>query len=82
MKKKRPIPTPRQARSFADICLMPRDNVGTRDFWILADVGEVTLAQQKQYEAVTADITIPRKVFDAFVDWYMTGKWLAPHKKR
>jgi hypothetical protein len=65
--------TPQQAKTFKQICELPRDNVGTKDFWLTLGVGEVTIAKQKHGEQATEMITMPRSTFEKFVRWYQTG---------
>jgi hypothetical protein len=81
-KARKTVATPRTARSFDAICAMPRDNVGVGDFWMSTDSYEITIAQQKNGESPTAKISVPRAIFDAFADWYMTGKWKRPRVSR
>lgn len=78
---KRPM-APRDARNETDIRAMPRDNVESGDFWMITDGCQVSLAQQQIGKSPTASIGVPRKVFDAFVDWYMSGRWVAPRRTR
>jgi hypothetical protein len=74
--------TPRNAASFNEICEMRRDNVSTREHWMITDGHTVTLATQKNGQAATESVSMPRKTFDAFADWYMTGTWKAPRLPR
>lgn len=68
-------PAPREARTFGQTCDMPRDNVSWGEYWMLADVLDVTIAKQKRGERATASITIPKATLSRFVDWYNTGVW-------
>lgn len=65
--------TPRKARTLNQICDLPRDNVGAPGYGIMVEEGEVYLSAQEWGEHPTESIRIPRKVFDAFVDWYNEG---------
>lgn len=47
------------------------DNKSLGDFWMITDGFRVTLAEQKEGEAPTQYITIPRATFNKFIDWYM-----------
>lgn len=60
---------------------MPRDNVTARGYWMLTDGYRVTITRQNIGEHPTAQIGVPRHIFDAFVDWYMTGDWKLPRKQ-
>jgi hypothetical protein len=70
MATKEKVRTPQQAKTFAQICKLPRSGVDTKDFWLSIDVGEVTITKQRIGEKPTQEITIPRRVFDKFVRWY------------
>jgi hypothetical protein len=68
-------PTPIQCKSLESICKMPRDNIDLpKDFWMITDGYEVTIAQQKAFEDPSQKISIPKPIFDACVKWYLTGK--------
>ena len=62
--------SPREARSREAVCLLPRDNLTVDGFWILADETTVTVAQQDDGSPPRAIVTLPRTIFDRFVDWY------------
>ena len=44
MTKQRKRLTPRTARTIEEICSLPRNTVETKLFWILVEMGEVTIA--------------------------------------
>lgn len=67
-------PTPRQATTNKRICALPFDNVSHPDFWMAVDERDVSIFKQRSGEVATGRVTIPRRVFDLFVDWYNTGK--------
>lgn len=67
-------PTPREANTNAKVCAMPRDNWSARDFWIMVDETEVTIAKQRNGEPAEWSHSIPKHVFNRFVDFYNTGK--------
>jgi len=73
---------PRTVATTSQLCDMPRDNVSTPDYWMMTDGWRVTLARQRVGEPASEMATIPRNVFDAFADWYMTGTWRRPGKLR
>jgi hypothetical protein len=69
------IKTPIQCRSLEDVCSIPRDNISLpKDFWMITDGYEVTIAQQKMGESPSQKISVPKSIFDACVKWYVTGK--------
>lgn len=74
--------TPREARTMNQICAIPRDNIDRGDYWMMLGAGEVTLAKQQVGGPPDARLDIPRRVFDAFVDWYQTGQWPPKRKQK
>ena len=68
-KKLKPI----EARTFKQVCKLPRDNLNTRGHWILID-GDVVLAAQRNGQPATNSMRIPRSEFDRMARWYVTGK--------
>ena len=73
--------TPREAKTIAQVYDLPRDNVDTDAHWILTDGITITLRAQRNGEPSTESITLPRATFEAFIDWYNTGKFKRPQKK-
>lgn len=65
--------TPREARTFDQICELPRDNWSKGNYWFMLGPGEVTIAEQKTGEMARWMATMPRSVFEAFVRAYETG---------
>jgi hypothetical protein len=61
---------PRKARTFEQLCSLPRDNVGAPGWWMLVNEDTVTITAQEWGQPVTSNVAIPREYFDAFVDWY------------
>jgi hypothetical protein len=74
--------TPRTVATYDELCDLKRDHVDAGDFWMITDGWQVTLANQASGHPTKASITLPRNVFDAFVDWYMTGVWKRPRRLR
>lgn len=74
MKKAKNILKPIEARTFKDICSLPRDNLDSKGFWILVDEGEITITKQNFGESLIAQITVPKAQFDRMVRWYFTGR--------
>jgi hypothetical protein len=72
MKAKKKL-TPIEADGFNKVCKLPRHNIDYRGFWMLTDGHKVTLAEQAVGEKLKQSIDVPKKTFDAFVRWYMTG---------
>lgn len=65
---------PRAAKTFRDITKLSHDNVATDTFSMSLDERVVHFQDQDWGENRRQTIDIPRKIFDAFVDWYTTGK--------
>ena len=78
--KKRKTMTPREARTFKQICAMPRDGLDSTDFWFSVAENSVTICEQKVGAAATVMLTIPRQRFNRFIDWYNTGEM--PKRRR
>jgi len=72
---------PRMARTNRQIRALARDNVSTRDYWILVDEGSVTISKQRSGQTRTEHVTISRAAFDRFVDWYNTGRFRNARKR-
>lgn len=72
--------TPRTVKAD-DVRWIARDNVATPDWWMLTDGYRVTIARQRVGETTSQVVTVPRHIFDAFADWYMTGVWKRPRPK-
>jgi hypothetical protein len=62
--------TPQTARTDEQIAQLERDHIDTPDFWICVDATTVTLTKQRNGEAPTAEISMPKGVFDRFVSFY------------
>lgn len=82
MKTTRVEKAPRQAVTLSDLCRLTRDNVHTRDFWLMVDGPYVVIAAQKSGSMPTGKVVITRKAFDAFIDWYQDGVWPRPRAKQ
>lgn len=61
---------PRNAKTFSQICKLKYDNVDTKNSWILIDEGVIHIYNQKSGEEPTGNITLTRREFNRFVDWY------------
>ena len=73
---------PREAKTLAGIIRMDRDCVETERYWMSVDEGDVCLYEQQYGLPATAKMHIPRKTFEAFIDWYNTGVWKQPKKRK
>jgi hypothetical protein len=47
------------------------DNHDVGDHWILTDGYHVSIVQQKLGEKPKQEIRVPRRAFNAMIDWYM-----------
>jgi hypothetical protein len=63
--------------TYDELCRMDRDNVSYGDFWIVTDTNEITIAKQKMGESCQASVSIPRRVFNRFVDQYLKEREVA-----
>jgi hypothetical protein len=70
--------TPIEANTISKTCKLPRDNVSTDEWWMLTDGLHVTICEQMVGSQAENCVRVPKKVFDAFARWYMTGKWRCP----
>lgn len=59
--------------TYEQLCKMGRDNTTIEDFGFLVDAGSdyVYITEQPSGESPKQSITIPRKVFNRFVDFYL-----------
>jgi hypothetical protein len=62
--------SPRNARTFRQICALKEDNAWTKRAWLLIDVETVYIHNQKSGEDSAGTVALSRKDFDKFVDWY------------
>jgi hypothetical protein len=62
--------TPRTARTLNQQCELKRDNIESKESWILIDEGFVHIHNQRNGEESTGGVTLTRREFDRFVDWY------------
>lgn len=64
---------PIEARTFEQVCTLPRDGYDTKHFWILID-GDIVICEQEFGKAPTATMKIKRAEFDRMARWYVTGR--------
>lgn len=60
----------RLVKSIAQVCELPRDNYGFQNWSIMTDGHTVWISKQKVGEQPTADIEIPKGVFDRLLVLY------------
>lgn len=72
--KKVPAAAPRDARTHDAICKLSHDNVCDGNYSMMIDAGVIWFSEQESGEERRQHIEIPRRAFDAFVEWYTTGK--------
>ena len=72
--KRLAILAPIEAKTFRQICGLPRDNYTSAGYWILAGAETIHLAEQKNGEASTQAISVPKSHFDRLVRWYISGE--------
>lgn len=61
---------PRKADTISKICKLKRDNVGTKHYWFSIDEHEVTLCKQSMGCEAMCILTMPKRTFNLFVDYY------------
>ena len=74
--------TPREARTLNRVFKLSCNSVSIDEYWMMVDLAEVTITKQYPGCEPQAMAAIPRAIFDAFVDWYNTGKYKKPRKKK
>ena len=60
----------RQARTFNQVCDLPRDNYDVGDFGIMTDGSTVWLCEQKLRKPAEQAFAIPKGKFDKLFDAY------------
>lgn len=69
MKQKAPN-SPRVAKTFNQLCQLQTDNINSKTSWLLVDEGVVYIHNQINGHPSTGSITLTRREFNRFVDWY------------
>lgn len=82
MSAKKKARMPREAVTFNQLCAMPRDNVSTRDYWMMVEENRVHIYKQRAGHRATEHITLSKSAFNRLVDWYNTGKMRKPMRRR
>jgi hypothetical protein len=67
--------TPATANTFNKVCGLKRDHVHGKAWWVILDNPFVVIAQQRNGEASTGTVKIPRADFERLARWYLTGNW-------
>lgn len=62
--------TPREAHTLDAICELPEDNWTAEAHWLLLNEDFVAIVKQRMGEEPAAEIEMPRRDFDAMIDWY------------
>ena len=62
--------TPRQAKTFNQICTLQADKTETQNSWLMLEEDVVYLTNQKSGEPPTGEVEISRKDFEKFIAWY------------
>ncbi len=65
---------PRDAKTLKQICSLKSDGTWYGDYWTSLSERTFTITKQKLGEMPTEQITLPRFIFERFVNWYNTGK--------
>lgn len=60
----------RSATTMKALCSLKRDNYSCKRFSIIADEHNVTLTEQELGHSPRASVTIPRRQFNALIDFY------------
>lgn len=66
--------TPRTANTFRKVCKLQRDNISTRNSWMLLGGTHVSITNQKTGENPTGNVKLTKKEFERFIKFYETGK--------
>lgn len=65
--------TPRMAETLSEIAALDRDNIDIGFYWIVMEEGTVSMARQIPGQPAEKVLTVPRPIFNQFIDWYNTG---------
>lgn len=69
--------TPREARTKEELAQLKVERVEADDFRLSVWSGSVTIGHANGMSTL-----IPRDLFDAMIDWYNTGKFKKPRKRK
>ncbi len=65
---------PREAKTFDQICDLPRVHVDSGDWHFMVDDGKIWISERALGEMPKQRIAIPRGLFNRFIDWYNGAK--------
>lgn len=63
--------SPKEARTYEQLCSLRATLWNCKWGWILTADGEITIQHQPRGEPRIQEITIPKRVFDKMVEWYL-----------
>ena len=75
MKVKRPY----DCGSFDEVCELQTDHHELKNWWISVDGYEVSIYEQRSGETVHSSVSVPKRQFDALVQWYMRQQKVRTH---
>lgn len=61
---------PKEARTFGKICSLETDHCDTRNSWMCISEHSVHIYMQKPGHEAKSSVSISRKDFEKFIDWY------------
>jgi len=63
--------SPRNAKTFGQICALNRDNLSSKHGWIMiGDGGTVAIAEQSAGNEAKGMVRLSRREFNRLIDWY------------
>lgn len=68
--------SPFRANTEDRVCKLNRDNIYTKNGWILVDGDDVCIARQVEGEAADAVVRLPRAEFAKLARWFFTEQKL------
>lgn len=66
--------TPKTANTTNKLCQLERDNVSTRNSWVLVEERYVHITNQKSGNPSIGSVRMTKKEFERFIKFYETGK--------
>ena len=63
--------TPKTANTCKKLGTLKRDNISTKDFWMLVHTNHITIAKQQSGEHPEFIFNIPKKNFNKMVKFYL-----------
>lgn len=62
--------SPRMTKTFNQIWRLQSDNINSKTSWLLIDEGVVYIHNQVFGKPSTGSVTLTRREFNRFIDWY------------